>query len=106
MPATLQNPLMITDSQCFIASRATARTGCLVLALLAVPAWSQVPSASSTVATTFSSKIDEICPEAVREAVEQRLRKKTPNVHAPPSRPLFARICCSWKSRIRRRECS
>jgi hypothetical protein len=71
----------------FIASRATARTGCLVLALLAAPAWSQDPPASSTGATTFSSEIDEICPEAVREAAELRSRTKTPAVHAPPTRP-------------------
>jgi len=87
MPATLQNLLMTTDRQCFSAPRATARTGCLVLALLAVPAWSQFPSTSSTAATTFSSEIGEICPEAVREAAELRSRTKTPNVHAAPTRP-------------------
>jgi hypothetical protein len=87
MPATHQNLRMATDRRRFIASRATARTGCLVLALLAVPAWSQFPSTSSTVATTFSAEIDAICPEAVREAAELRSRMKTPRVHAPPTRP-------------------
>jgi hypothetical protein len=31
--------------------------------------------------------MDEICPEAVREAAELRSRTNTPNVQAPPTRP-------------------
>lgn len=85
--ATLQNLLMTTEKQCFIASRATGRTVYLMLTLLALPAWSQSPSTSSTGVPTFSSEVDEICPEAVREAAELRSRSKTSAVHAPPTRP-------------------
>lgn len=86
MPVTHQE-LRVTDSCGFITSRAAFRTGCLALALLAVPAWSQPPSSPSTVAAIFGSEIDAMCPEAVREAKELRSRMKTPNVHAPPTRP-------------------
>jgi hypothetical protein len=87
MPATHQDLRVTTDGRRFVASRAVVRTGCLALTLLAVRAWSQSPSSRSTVAATFSSEIGAMCPEAVREAAELRSRMKTPNVHAPPTRP-------------------
>jgi hypothetical protein len=75
------------DSRDSIAPRAAGWGRCLGLALLAVPVWSQSPSSPSTVAATFSSEIDAMCPEAVREAAELRSRVKTPNMQAPPTRP-------------------
>jgi hypothetical protein len=87
MPATHQELHVTTDSRDSIAPRAAVGAGCLALALLAVPVWSQSPSSPSTVAATFSSEIDAMCPEAVREAAELRLRMKAPNMHARPTRP-------------------
>lgn len=87
MPATHQELRVTTDSPGFLAPCAAVRTGCLALALLAVPAWSESPSSPATVAPTFSPEIDAMCPEAVREDTELRSRMKTPNVHAPPTRP-------------------
>lgn len=86
MPATHQELRVTTDSPDSIAPRAAVAAGCLALALLAVPVWSQSPSSPST-AATFSSEIDAMCPEAVREAAELRLHMKAPNMHAPPTRP-------------------
>lgn len=82
MLAKLQNLLTTTNRQCFIAICVSARTGCLVLGLLAAPAWSQSPSDSAAF-----EKVSEICPEAAHEAWEMRSQKKTPNVHTPPTRP-------------------
>lgn len=78
---------MTTNSQDFAAPRAAVRTGCLAVALLAILSWSQSPSAPSAIVPAFSSEIDTMCPEAVREAAELRSRMKAPNVHAPPIRP-------------------
>ena len=87
MPVTDQELRVTTDHQGFAAPRAAVRTGCLALALLAVPSWSQSPSSPSAVAATFSPRIDAMCPEAMREAAELRSRLKTLNVRTLPTRP-------------------
>lgn len=78
---------MTTSSRDLAGSRTLLRTGCLALALLALPAWSQAPSSSSAAVATFSSEIDARCPDAVREAAELRSRRKTPAVQATATRP-------------------
>jgi hypothetical protein len=60
---------------------------CLALAWLAIPAWGQSASSPSTAAATFSSKIDVMCPEAVREAQEFRSRMTAPSAQATTTRP-------------------
>jgi hypothetical protein len=59
----------------------------VALAFLMSPAWSQSTSAPDTAAPTFGPRIDALCPEVLREAVEFEARAKPTHVRAPPTRP-------------------
>lgn len=90
MPATQQVLRVTPDSRDSIAPRAAVGAGCLALALLAVPVWSQSPSSPSTVAATFSSAaetldlsaaiIDMGLPDCGGDYVARHLRARRPTL--------------------------